>query len=46
MVIDFSRLNNAPSTAGTTRSKESVEAKAQPLPAKAEQASASQIAPK
>lgn len=42
MVIDFSRLNNTPSTAGTTRSKESVEAKAQPLPAKAEQASASQ----
>ena len=45
MVIDFSRLNNTPSTASSTRTtstKESVEAKAQSLPAKAEQASASQ----
>ena len=45
MVIDFTRLNNTPSTSGSTRTngaKESVEAKAQPLPAKAEQASASQ----
>jgi negative regulator of flagellin synthesis FlgM len=45
MVIDFSRLNNAPALPVTTRTsgaKDSVEAKAQPLPAKAEQASASQ----
>ena len=44
MVIDFSRLNNTPTTSGTTRTtgKENVEAKAPPLPAKAEQASASQ----
>jgi negative regulator of flagellin synthesis FlgM len=45
MVIDFSRLNNTPATSGPTRTsgtKDSVEAKAQPLPAKAEQASASQ----
>ncbi|AUZ47724.1 anti-sigma28 factor FlgM [Pseudomonas sp. 31 R 17] len=44
MVIDFSRLNNTPTTSGTTRTagKENVEAKSQPLPAKAEQASASQ----
>ena len=45
MVIDFSRLNNAPTTSGTTRTtspKDSVEAKAPALPAKAEQASASQ----
>ena len=45
MVIDFSRLNNTPTTSGTTRTtgtKDSVEAKAQPLPAKTEQASASQ----
>ncbi|KRP59208.1 flagellar biosynthesis anti-sigma factor FlgM [Pseudomonas orientalis] len=44
MVIDFSRLNNTPTTSGTARttSKENVEAKSQPLPAKAEQASASQ----
>ncbi|MFJ4135326.1 flagellar biosynthesis anti-sigma factor FlgM [Pseudomonas cyclaminis] len=44
MVIDFSRLNNTPATSGTTRTtgtKESVEAKAPPLPAKAEQASQS-----
>ncbi|CRM08212.1 MULTISPECIES: flagellar biosynthesis anti-sigma factor FlgM [Pseudomonas] len=42
MVIDFSRLNNTPSTSGATRTsaaKESVEAKAQPL---TEQASVSQ----
>ncbi|EZI26118.1 MULTISPECIES: flagellar biosynthesis anti-sigma factor FlgM [Pseudomonas] len=45
MVIDFSRLNSTPTTSGTTRAagtKDSVEAKAQPLPAKTEQASASQ----
>ena len=45
MVIDFSRLNNTPTTSAPTRAtgtKDSVEAKAQPLPAKAEQASASQ----
>ena len=45
MVIDFSRLNNAPTTSGTTRTtspKDSVEAKAPALPAKAEQARASQ----
>jgi len=45
MVIDFSRLNNTPTTSGTTRTtspKDSVEAKAPALPAKAEQASASQ----
>ena len=45
MVIDFSRLNSTPTTSGTTRTagtKDSVEAKAQPLPAKTEQASASQ----
>ena len=38
MVIDFSRLNNAPALPGTTRTsgtKDSVDAKAQPLPAKA-----------
>lgn len=45
MVIDFSRLNNTPATSGSTRTtgaKDSVEAKAQPAPAKTEQASASQ----
>ena len=45
MVIDFSRLNNTPTTSAPTRAtgtKDSVEAKAQPLPAKTEQASASQ----
>ena len=45
MVIDFSRLNNAPTTSGTTRTtspKDSVEAKAPALPAKAEQAAVSQ----
>ncbi|AZE62815.1 MULTISPECIES: flagellar biosynthesis anti-sigma factor FlgM [Pseudomonas] len=45
MVIDFSRLNNAPALPGNTRTggaKDSVEAKSQPLPAKAEQASVSQ----
>ena len=45
MVIDFSRLNNAPALPGSTRTggaKDSVEAKPQPLPAKAEQAAASQ----
>ncbi|MCF5022097.1 flagellar biosynthesis anti-sigma factor FlgM, partial [Pseudomonas lactis] len=45
MVIDFSRLNNAPALPGNTRTggaKDSVEAKPQPLPAKAEQAAASQ----
>ncbi|RDS87271.1 flagellar biosynthesis anti-sigma factor FlgM [Pseudomonas fluorescens] len=45
MVIDFSRLNNTPTTSGTTRTtspKDSVEAKAPALPAKAEQTSASQ----
>lgn len=45
MVIDFSRLNSTPTTSGTTRAagtKDSVEAKAQPLPTKTEQASASQ----
>ncbi|AZE90808.1 flagellar biosynthesis anti-sigma factor FlgM [Pseudomonas orientalis] len=44
MVIDFSRLNNTPTTSGTARTagKENVEAKAQPLPTKTEQASASQ----
>jgi len=45
MVIDFSRLNNTPTTSGTTRTtspKDNVEAKAPALPAKAEQASASQ----
>ncbi len=46
MVIDFSRLNNAPVLPGTTRTsgtKDSVEAKAQPQPAaKAEPAGASQ----
>jgi len=45
MVIDFSRLNNAPTTSGTTRTtspKDNVEAKAPALPAKAEQANASQ----
>ena len=44
MVIDFSRLNNTPATSGTTRAtgtKDSVDAKAQALPAKAEQASQS-----
>ncbi|WP_073522028.1 flagellar biosynthesis anti-sigma factor FlgM [Pseudomonas fluorescens] len=44
MVIDFSRLNNAPALPGNTRTggaKDSVEAK-QPLPAKAEQVAASQ----
>ncbi|KAA0944717.1 MULTISPECIES: flagellar biosynthesis anti-sigma factor FlgM [unclassified Pseudomonas] len=46
MVIDFSRLNNAPSQLVSTRAngaKESVEAgKSQPLPVKADQAGASQ----
>ena len=45
MVIDFSRLNNSPALPGTTRTtgaKDSVETKAPALPAKAEQASASQ----
>ena len=45
MVIDFSRLNNTPALPGNTRTggaKDSVEAKPQPLPAKAEQAAASQ----
>ncbi|EIK72942.1 anti-sigma-28 factor, FlgM [Pseudomonas synxantha BG33R] len=45
MVIDFSRLNNTQALPGNTRTngvKDSVEAKSQPLPAKAEQASASQ----
>ena len=45
MVIDFSRLNNAPALPGNTRTggaKDSVETKAQPLPAKTEQAAASQ----
>ncbi|MFC6337508.1 flagellar biosynthesis anti-sigma factor FlgM [Pseudomonas sp. CCM 7891] len=45
MVIDFSRLNNAQATPANTRTnsaKDSVEAKPQSLPAKAEQASASQ----
>ncbi|WP_455911189.1 flagellar biosynthesis anti-sigma factor FlgM [Pseudomonas putida] len=45
MVIDFSRLNNTPALPGNTRTggaKDSVEAKAQPAPAKTEQASASQ----
>lgn len=45
MVIDFSRLNSTPTTSGTTRAagtKDSVEAKAQPLPVKTEQASVSQ----
>ncbi|KRP41389.1 anti-sigma-28 factor, FlgM family [Pseudomonas libanensis] len=45
MVIDFSRLNNAPAVPGNTRTgaaKDSVEAKPQALPAKAEQASVSQ----
>ena len=45
MVIDFSRLNNTPTTSGTTRTtspKDNVEAKAPALPAKAGQASASQ----
>lgn len=44
MVIDFSRLNSTPTTSAPTRTvgtKDSVEAKAQPLPAKAEQASQS-----
>lgn len=44
-VIDFSRFNNAPALLGTTRTsgtKDNVDAKAQPLPAKAEQVSASQ----
>ena len=44
MVIDFSRLNNTPALPGNTRTggaKDSVEAKPQPLPAKAEQAAAS-----
>ena len=45
MVIDFSRLNNSQALPGSTRTtgaKDSVEAKAPALPAKAEQASASQ----
>jgi len=45
MVIDFSRLNNTPALPGNTRTsgaKDSVEAKAQPAPAKTEQAGASQ----
>jgi negative regulator of flagellin synthesis FlgM len=45
MVIDFSRLNNTPATSGSARTsgaKESAETKAQPAPAKTEQASASQ----
>ena len=45
MVIDFSRLNNSQALPGTTRTtgaKDSVEAKSQATPVKAEQASASQ----
>ncbi|MGY2398798.1 flagellar biosynthesis anti-sigma factor FlgM [Pseudomonas sp. SDO5271_S396] len=45
MVIDFSRLNNTPALPGNTRTngaKDSVDAKAPVLPAKAEQTSASQ----
>lgn len=45
MVIDFSRLNNSQALPGSTRTtgaKDSVEAKSQPLPAKAEQVGASQ----
>ncbi|AZF54577.1 Negative regulator of flagellin synthesis FlgM (anti-sigma28) [Pseudomonas sp. R4-34-07] len=44
MVIDFNRLNSTQPLPGNTRTngtKDSVEAKSQPLPAKAEQASAS-----
>lgn len=45
MVIDFSRLNNAQPTPGGTRTsaaKDSVEAKAPALPAKAEQTASTQ----
>ena len=45
MVIDFSRLNNSqplPGSTRTTGAKDSVEAKSPALPAKAEQAGASQ----
>jgi negative regulator of flagellin synthesis FlgM len=45
MVIDFSRLNNTPALPDSTRTsgaKDSVEAKPQPAPAKAEQAGANQ----
>ncbi|XVO86190.1 flagellar biosynthesis anti-sigma factor FlgM [Pseudomonas palleroniana] len=45
MVIDFSRLNNAPALPGSTRTggaKDNVEAKSQPAPTKAEPAGVSQ----
>ncbi|MGY2292083.1 flagellar biosynthesis anti-sigma factor FlgM [Pseudomonas sp. SDO528_S397] len=45
MVIDFSRLNNAPALPGNTRTsgaKESVEGKSQPVSTQAEKAGASQ----
>ncbi|MFO2465849.1 flagellar biosynthesis anti-sigma factor FlgM [Pseudomonas sp. 15FMM2] len=45
MVIDFSRLNNAPALPGNTRTsgaKDNVEAKSQPSPAPAEKTVASQ----